>query len=282
MTKAKLTAGTIAWLEECIEVGREGIFSEPTILTPGLAGELLRRNPDNRNVSSTKLTQMVADIKGGKWALNGEPIIISKDGLLNDGQHRANAVVDANRPIETVVMFGVDRKARLTVDQGRARSANDYMSMRGDQNASTASSLTRQLLAYERTKGRSVSDAAQVSNAEVLARFDRDPGIADAAHFASQHSRPAKSFLAPALIGFCYYVLANVDEQDAVEYMTQVCGGEGLNRRDPAYTVRERLLTLRNSRNDKIHVVFRGWNAYRQGRPLSAAKILGDGFPALI
>jgi hypothetical protein len=279
MTK-KLTAGSVHWLNECIERGQREVFSEPTLLTPGLAGELLRRNPDNRYISATKLSQLVADMKAGKWAFNGEPLIVSKDGLLNDGQHRCNAIVDANKPIPTVILFGVERDTRLTVDQGKQRSAGDYMTMRGDASAQLCAGIIRLLIPYERAKGKSVGTQNIVTNAEILARFDRDPDIQKAADFASKHR--SKCFLFPALIGFCFYVLANVDEDDAIAYMTQVTGGEGLNKRDPAYTVRERLLNLKNSRNDKIHVVFRGWNAFRQGRPLSAAKILGDGLPALI
>lgn len=58
--------------------------------------------------------------------------------------------------------------------------------------------------------------------------------------------------------------------------------GEGLAKRDPAYTVRERLVTLGKSRGDKTHVIFRGWNAFRQNQKLTIVKIVGTNLPALI
>jgi hypothetical protein len=284
-TEARPAAGTVNWFNDCVARGEYECFTEVTTLTPGLAAELLRRNPDNRNLRRTKVTQFASDIKAGRWSFNGEAFIVSREGLLNDGQHRAHAVVEANKPIQALFVFGIDRDTRTTVDQGAAKSACDFLAMEGVPNAAIQASLTRQLIAYERSGGQSVSGAPNVTNADVLERVTVDPMIAPSAVFAAAHSKRAKSFLPPALIGLCLYVFSQIDPDDAEAYMVQVCDGENIAKRDPAYTVRDRLLGLTsNSRDLKLHIVFRGWNAFRQGRHLTIAKVVGgiNNLPALV
>lgn len=277
-------AGTVHWLNSCIERSQVGQVAELAILTPGLAGELLRRNPDNRGIRPAKSAQYANDIRAGRWDANGEPIIISREGLLNDGQHRANAVVEANKPIMVWFVFGVDRASRLTVDQGAARGAADYLGMEGVPNASVQASIARVVIAYERADGKNINDARHVSNSEVMARVKADKSIEVASSFAASHAKTSRPYAPPVVIGFCYYLFMDRSPLEAAAYMTQVVKGEGLKAKDPAYTVRDRLLNLGSkSRDKRMHVIIRGWNAYRQGRTLHTAVIAGDdSLPAII
>lgn len=279
----KPQAGTVHWFNECIERGKRETFSEVTTLTAGLAGELLRRNPDNRNLRATKLAQYSTDMRNGRWAFNGEPIIISRDGQLNDGQHRAQAVLETQAPIPVVFVFGVERDTRTTLDQGGARTAGDYLLMGGVADATILASLGRMLLAYKASGETGFVGSNYITNAEVIARVYGDEDCRAAAHFAQRVAKGAREFVGPSIISFCYYVFAAIDQADAEEYLTQVAYGENLKRSDPAYTVRDRLLGLgRTARADKVHVIFRGWNAHRQGRKLNLAKIMGNTLPALV
>ena len=276
-------AGTIHWLNDCIKRADAGVFSEVITLTPGLAGELLRRNPENRSLRDVKVRQFVQDIRDGRWVFNGEPFLISKEGLLNDGQHRANAIVEANVPITAILTFGVERDSRYTVDQGGARTASDYLSMQSIQNATVQASIARQVIGYERSEGKSLKPSQFATNAEILQRVYTDPKIGDAAHFAAGHRKGSKLFAAPAIIGFCFYVLSEIDADAGRKFMTQVCNGEGLRQKDPAYTIRDRLLSAgRVGAEMKAHIIFRGWNAFRQNRTLAIAKVFDTGLPGLI
>jgi hypothetical protein len=211
-------------------------------------------------------------------------MVIAKDGLLNDGQHRATAVVEANRCIPTFITCGVERASRTTVDQGAGRTAADYLGMEGVINSSVQAAIGRLVIAYERSGKTGLSGVSRISNAEIMRRVYDDPCIADAAHFAAKHVKTSKKFAAPALIGFCYYLFQAINPLEAVDYMTQVVRGEGIRSKDPAYTVRDRLFGMdTKSREKRIHVIIRGWNAYRQGRSLAMAKIVGDDtIPAVI
>jgi len=282
MTNITTAAGTVDWFNACVERGKkEPGFTAATVVTPGLANVLLSKNPDNRSLRAAKTAQYASDMRQGRWAFNGEPIIVAKTGELNDGQNRLAAIIESNTPTKFLFVFGVDRDSRLTVDQGAARSAADYLGMEGVPNSTVVASLTRPVLAYEKSRGDNINAANQITNAEVRERADRDVHIHESASFATHHRPSTRPFAAPAIIGFCHYVLSGQHPGDAEEYMTQVCTGEGLKKNDPAYTVRDRLFNLGRNRDQKIEVILRGWNAYHSGRPLKIAKILGN-FPALV
>jgi len=277
----KPEAGTVHWFDECVQRGRSEVFSSVCAVTPGLANVILGKNDNNRNIRPAKLEQFATDMRVGRWAFNGEPIIIARTGELNDGQHRLSAVIEANVPQNFLFVFGVDRSTRLTVDQGAARSAGDYLGMEGVPNATSVASIGRLVIGYEQSGCDSVNAANCVTNAEVRERAAVDERIHRSASFAVSHHKDTRNFAAPAIIGFCHYVLSSEHAGDAAAYMTQVCTGEGLKKNDPAYVVRDRLLNLGRRRDHKIEIILRGWNAYRSNRPLKLVKVLGN-LPALV
>lgn len=281
--KKQPDAGTVHWLNECVKRGERETFAELITLTPGLAKVLLDRNPHNRNVRQTKVAQYASDMRSGRWALNGEPIIVAKTGELNDGQNRCEAVIDANTPIQVMLMFGVERETRTTVDQGATRGAGDFLGMNGVENANSAATIARLLLAYEASGGQGV-DTKPFTNAQVTDRAQRDANIEVAAHFAHRAvTQRAKAYVAGTLIGFCYLIFSRIDENDASDFLTAVCTGEGLKSGHPALVVREKLLSVGKSRPIKIALLFRAWNFYRRGAKVKANGIISTmPLPALI
>lgn len=278
---SKPAAGTIHWFNQCVERGKSEVFSETTTLTPGLAGELLKLNPDNRNIRKAKLEQFVHDMQRGTWTFNGEPLIISQDGLINDGQHRLRAAVEANTTLPMLFVFGVEREARLTVDQGSARTAGDFLGMEGVENAVVAAAIARLVMAIERENYTRLFREHDLTNIEVRRRVVGDPKMGHAAEYAMSVYRYTRSFCAPSIIGAAFYLLSEVHPADAKEFMDQVAVGEELLRDSPAYAVREAFLSLpRGSRGKRLEAIFRGWIKHRAGEPLKIAKILGH-FPEL-
>lgn len=278
---SKPQAGTVHWLNECIERGKREVFSEVTTLTPGLAQELLRRNPDNRTIKATKAAHFTADMIGGRWTFNGEPILISKDGLLNDGQHRVQAVIDANTTVPMIFIFGLERDSRTTVDQGSARTAGDYLHMDGGTYANQCASIARVVLAYELSGGKHMRDVHRFTNAQVLARVKADPAILEAAEYAAGVQKYTSKFAAPAIIGSAFYILSQINPVDARQYMDAVALGEGLRVHAPAHTVREALMKYgRGSRQPKIEMILHGWNKFRLGAKLQIVRSNGV-FPAI-
>jgi hypothetical protein len=277
----KPEAGTINWLNDCIERGKRERFTQEILVTPGLAAELLRRNPDNRSLKPTKIAHFASDMRAGRWAFNGETLKISKDGLLNDGQNRLTALIEANEVLPFLFVFGVERDSRRTLDQGTARSAGDYLQMGGCSYAKNAATTAKYVMAFERCDGRNLSPRNSITNAEVVARVEADDNIIHAAAYAHRHYKSYRHLVSHSMIATAHYLLSEINSGDAEEYLDQVCVGENIKRGDPAFAVREALARERLYREDALEIIFHGWNRFRSGQTLKLVKS-NHSFPALV
>ena len=272
---------TIHWLNEAIKRGGASVHTDRVIISPGVAAEILNRNPDNRSISATKAEHYALDMAAGRWSENGETIIVSKDGLLNDGQHRMQAIIDANVSLPFLFVFGVDRETRTTVDQGRARSAADYLGMNGIHYSHNASTAAKWIMAYERSEGRHINSRSKITNAEVVARVKADEEIVSSCAFAFRDYKSYRSLFSLTTMAVCHYVLSEIDADDAKAFLTEVAIGENIKRGDPAFAVRSAFLAQKRERQEGVEIILHGWNAWRQGRPLKLAKSYGS-LPALV
>lgn len=275
MPKIK-NAGTVGWLQQCIHRGRNEVFSDVKTITPGLAEVMLNNNPSNRRVRAVKQRQMASDMKAGRWAFNGEPIIVAKTGELNDGQHRLQAILESKAPQSMLIVFGVERETRTTLDQGGARSSGDYLHMEGIPNAATLGAITRNVLAYELVAGKTMGRTQDITPAQVIERVERDITLRASAKYASIRGPKMLRYATGMVIGFCHNVLLRQDVNDGLAFMEQLCLGENLHRGDPAFTARERLLAMDDRKTPaRVEVILRAWNAYRSQRKLSMIQIHG-------
>lgn len=101
------------------------------MITPQKAVEYLRTNTNNyRKLSMALVNKYIAEIKAGRWKLNGETIVFGEDGVLKDGQHRLAAVAKAGVPIQCVVVRGVAKDIQV-FDLGQARTTTQIVSASG-------------------------------------------------------------------------------------------------------------------------------------------------------
>jgi len=77
-------------------------------ITPEEAQFWLQKNPHNREIRPKDVAWLAKALKEGTFNGDiGEPIRITSDGRLLDGQHRLSAVVEAGLSIETWIIIGV-------------------------------------------------------------------------------------------------------------------------------------------------------------------------------
>ena len=165
-----------SWLKR----GEREVFTEVVTMTPLLAHRLLERNADNRPLRENGTARCVqayaAAMERGEWVVNGAPIIMSRDGLLNDGQHRLNAVVKANVSVPMQITFGVERETRHTIDQGAARTPGNILAMHGERNTNQLAHAIQFVWAYDGYRGFS----NRPSPDELLSTLDAHPGLREA------------------------------------------------------------------------------------------------------
>lgn len=249
------------WLDEMIKLGRRGPNSVVGKITPELAAELLLANDGNRSVKETAVTTYAADMASGRWAFNGEPIIVADSGALNDGQHRCHAVLRTGKTFDQVFVFGVDWESRLTTDQGGAKSAGDYLSMEGVVNGNNLAAIANHIIQIEKV-GR-LYPAARPTKGEVRERVNEDQDIDRS--FRSVRHKGANRIAANSVLGCAHYLMAKVDQAAADEFMQHLIEGAELKKRDPILVVREKLLSpLRLTPNEQLKALFMAWNNWRR------------------
>lgn len=268
------------WLIAQVNAARAnpaGIVSVVMNVGPDLAAVLLDRNPANRWINRGSVMQIVKDIQEGRWCFNGEPIIVSSDGLLNDGQNRCQAIAEAGITVPVLMVIGVERDSRMSLGQGTARTPGHYMHMMGFSNATSFARALRVVFMMVRHGVVYRDKRYSPTKAELTDFVPEAPGLEDSIARYSTGYAPTSRGMMAAL----HWLFSQKNPDDANTYCDAIWYGLGLQDRDPALVVRRRLLEvkttagLRLNDNALAELIIRGWNAYREGRRVKAMPVLG-------
>jgi hypothetical protein len=259
------------WFEAMLRrAKREGVFVVEAMLTASLARLLLDCNDNNRPVQSAQVALLCNDMRNGHFdGLNGQTIQISICGQLNDGQHRLHAKLESLTDFSTRFMFGLPRESRLTIDQGKQRTAGDYLSMEGFKQGASAAAIGVMLAQWEmdgtlrRTGGGS---AWRLSRSEVAA-FTSANYERIAISLQAIRPRPGISLVGGiGLLGFVHVILAQRHLQGATDFIDKLISGAELAENSPINVLRRRLTSeKRLQREEKLELILRAWNALRRG-----------------
>jgi hypothetical protein len=102
---------------------------------PVEAASLLELNINNRKMRTSVVKYYQTEMENGNWSDNGDPIRISKNGRLLNGQHRLTAAVIADRPITFRYLIDLEEDAYKFMDNGLARSASDNLGIKAEHSA---------------------------------------------------------------------------------------------------------------------------------------------------
>jgi hypothetical protein len=255
------------WADHQAKQPRETPRAELVTITPEMATSLLSRNPENRNVRLGGVCAIAADIEAGRWSVNGETIIISDDGYVNDGQHRLHAIVLAGIPVQTMVVYGVTRDSRTTVDQGAARTVANYLSMEGEaKNVGLLAAAANKVIDIERN-GRVLGGSAGPTKQENLERCRSDRLLAEAVNFIATNKQ-ARKVASLSTMAAAFYLISKKNPSKAGEFFVSLITGENLAASDPVFVCREKLVSrdLRLNVNEQLRSIISAWNHWREGR----------------
>lgn len=256
-------------------------------ITPQKAQYLLDNRAPNRNIAKSHVAYLLAEMRAGSWALNGETIKIDTEGRLIDGQHRLAAVVEYGKPVRFLVVRNVPASAFASIDQGRIRSAASVCAMAGIPNASTAASAARMfhnLLAIGSIDGH----ARKVPPRDIIATIQASPELVYSAGKASTYKIPR--VLNKGVCALAHYLFSlevarthgtTHGRGAANSFFERLRDGTNLAKRHPILTLRARLhrdaLTLPiASRARQYELIVRAWNAWRAGRTLATIPTTGN------
>lgn len=272
------------WLNDQIARSQSKVTSQVVDLTPTLARVLLARNPENRRISPIVVDNYARDMANGAWAFNGEPIIVAKDGHLNDGQHRCEAVIAADVTLPVILVIGTDRSSRLTVDQGKTRMAGDYLGMNGHIDGNSLAAVAKYIWQHREHGKLSSQSIYTPTKGEVLDLVQTTPTIEES--LKSIHAKGSDSVGGRSILAFMHWTFTRVSgrRQAADEFMDLLIHGSNLSVRSPILYARNRLMAERGrlKPNEKAELIIRAWNAVRRGdNKVGSLPIKGGALPVV-
>lgn len=260
------------WVDVQIEkASRIGPFCEICTITPEIAKELLSRNPENRNASSSSINRLSESMKSGDFLMNGESIIVSEDGLLNDGQHRLMAVVEANAVIESVMVFGVRRDSRQTVDTGIKRTAGHVLAMHGAPSSDGVAAAIKVVLNY--STGTFLSAIRQ--SPQILAFYTAHPEIVESVRIGCAINKRIGG--SPSFWSAAHFLASIINKEKADEFFDLLESGLGLTKGSPVFLLRMRMEKQAVSKAklpslEVFALTVKAFNAFVRGEEMKALR----------
>lgn len=268
-----------AWLSEQIAKGKQSPLAKIVMLTPVLAQLLLDRNPVNRPISKVGKGEILQDIANGRYVFNGESVIVSDTGVLNDGQHRCLNVVESGVSIQTVIVFGPKEETRFTVDTGRSKTVSNFLAMKGRKYSHVLGAATGYVLQWKQTGHLNHDASVRPSKQAILEAAESLRGIDVSVEFTSAAMKTVRSH---AVLAFCHHVFWRASSREnADHFMIKLMEGDSLRKGDPIFYCRNRLLGMgRESRaGTRAELVFKCWNAHRCNESIGYFKMSGGKLP---
>lgn len=212
-------------------------------------------------------------MRAGHFENTGEAIIVSDAGILNNGQHRLLAIIEADAAVEMDVRFGIPRHAFVKTDTGAARGGADVLSIRGVAGAAQIAMALRLLIAYQRGLPEHLRD--YITNDEINRAYDRWPDIVDAAAKVQVYRYPPQIRSTPL---YCTAFLAMRAPRSAGldDWLHVLATGLEAQREHPAYQLRERRLRnvgaelgTRERQLLRFALMIKSWELFRKEETVS-------------
>lgn len=271
--------------EEC----EMGINAEIVTITPEWARQTLEEQAaleetsvvKQRRLDKNRVGQYAAEMRSGGWMLNGEGIQFNGARLLN-GQHRLAAVVEANTPVQMLVVRGVDPKAFSTIDQGKSRTIGDLLKMQGLMYSSELAGGARVAWLYERTGRLRPTLGTRPTRHQVFDYISKyEQPLLDAARLAV-----AAGIGHRAVLTGLAFMIRHHDER--ATFFQRLGEGVDLGREEPVRLLRDRLIAFNVQRaTTDQDVVFalcvKAWNATYRRQPIGILRFgRKEDYPVLL
>lgn len=272
----------VNWLSECMKRGTREIFAEIRVITPEIAERLLEVNKKNRHISDYLVRQIANDIIKGQWQLNGETVIVSREGLLNDGQNRLTAIILAGKPAESFMVFGVAHATRTTVDMGRQRTTGNFLHMEGVHYSNEVAATIKLLTSYKRGIYAS-GGSFNIGKQDILTLYHVHAALYDSTMIRFMNDRYATQ-VGKVPLATAYLILRNIDRVRSETFFEKLLTGAHLPGDSPILFLRQRLLEAKVERRrawEKLELILRYWLAYANNVELRRHIEIRGEFPKL-
>lgn len=260
-------------------------------ITPMLAAKMLTFNSANRKLRRRHTDNLAEDMADSRFVLTHQGVAFDTDGILLDGQHRLQAMVDSNTSLPMFVFVGIDPAARAFIDVHARRSNSDVLTMNGISIPSVANvvALIRTVYVYKAEPTGQRWGATRIDSQRILEAYQADPeGYATAVREANAARNARGGYTSSALGGVIYIARTRgASEDDIDEFYRGYKTGVDLSHQHPLLALRRQAEA--NAETKGHHVkpklqfgqVLMAWNAFQEGRKITTVRThrLDDPFP---
>jgi hypothetical protein len=216
-------------------------------VTPALADALLAANRHNRNLRTSRVTQLAEAMERGEWELNGETIKVAEDGTLLDGQHRLQAVVESGVGIDTLVIRDLPMRVQDTVDTGRRRRLADILMIEGYPDSHALGAAVSILHRLRNGTRIYYAHSGAPSAQQALDLIKREPQIQQSVRIARRVTKQVGGPI--GVFSALHCVFHGVDPEPAEDFFARLADGADLSRGDPLLHLRNQLARPRKDRS---------------------------------
>ena len=246
-----------------------------------IAKGLLLKNTNNRSFNRQTVYNYSNMMKNGLWKANGESIIIDKNGVVKDGQHRMMAIIQSETIHTMVLVTDVNPDVMDTIDTGRNRNLRDILKLEGFASSAIKASHIKSMIKidrgidniYNRHGGNTGSVKFYVSNSEGLEYGLQNKQNLD--QFTKEVNKvydKSKKIMPQKLLGKVLYLLAGFEYKDIhIEFIKSLAGLIYQQGTAASY-VYDSVYKAKQSKSPLtemwiIKATIKAWNIYVNGNP---------------
>lgn len=283
---------SMAWFDYNVKRSKINKFGSVEVITPAKAKILLSKNIKNRRLNTAMLGKIAEDITSNRYTENGESIIISKTGKLEDGQTRLHAVIKANKPISTFISWGVEEGAGKTTDKGKQKTVSNSLEMSSDpifekvKNHKCLSTVATLDLA-NRVYGRYHIQGNKYSHSEIIEHAKKIVSEYNEAHDLCHGATSLVTY--PEMVYAAMLLTRAVGKNDTKIFVRSLIDMAGpiWGKDKPVWVVRRYIVNAKKKFKYKnceiVNMILRGWNLVASSK--KDTKLLEpteDGYPTII
>jgi hypothetical protein len=222
------------------------------------------------------------EMSDGRWALNGETVILSRSGKLLDGRKRLRACLESGTSFPCVLVQGIDEEGLQTIDALRPRSAGDILFIRHERHHRVLAAVLNVVVRYYRQYHKGAPTGTRSVARDTLFALDIRPEIRDSVERTADFRAMGAHVVAAAV----HHLASRIDPARADEFFDRILHGPEVSD-DPAYLLRNAFQNSKRAPQElMLALTIRAWNSYHADRPLKYLRWRTEGaapqkFPVL-
>lgn len=260
------------------------------LLHPDDCADVLKfRNSNNRTIRRNIVAKIQADIISDRFCATHQALSFDTKGMLQDGQHRLQAVSLARKEVKCWVHFNQPPEHFKVLDSGTARLVSDNLSHFGVPRPTIVAPGLKNVLLYQRHPDRTWSNLRMPTTSEIFEAYSSNPGFAD---LISETCAEAGGKFRPinktGLFAACFLIAEKGHSvSDILAFCGHLINGANLSETSPVLAYRNYLTGLSSGSRSQVNYqqfslncIIKVWNYSQRNLPLKLFK--APAFPPML